>query len=111
MTEFILLLLFLIPAMLGIAEILHIFKLYVLKPREPMISYKVVVLTDGTALAQLRFVAEQYIWSGKSGDDVIIVNSLLNEENFKECKKIAQNNNFIYCSADELGKYLKAVTG
>ena len=107
MIEICLVILFLIPAMLGLAEILHILKLYILKPQNPIISYKVIILTDSTPIEDMKYVIEHYLWlSKKNNSSLIFVNSLLCEENFNACKKMAEYYGFSFCSKDEIKEYL-----
>lgn len=112
MTEIILLFIFLIPAMLGLAELLHILKLFILKPQKPIISYKVIFLTNDSAVQQLQYILEQYMWIGKNNNfNLVVVNSLLSEENYDECKLIANKHNLTFCSVEELDGYLKILAG
>ncbi len=102
--------LFLIPAMLGLAEILHFVKLYILKPKKAMISYKVVILTNDTAVENMRYAIEQYLWqAGRNGSSLIFVNSLLNKEIFFACKEIAERYDVGFYSKKELEEYLNLI--
>ena len=110
MFEIFLLVLFLIPAMLGLAEILHILKLHILKPQKPMISYKVIILTDDTAVENMRYAIEQYLWQpGNNNGNLVFVNSLLNKENFTVCKELAERYSIGFYSKKELEEYFNLI--
>ena len=105
-----LLILFLIPAMLGLAEILHILKLYILKPEKPIISYKVVILTNTSPLEHMKYVIEQYLWQKeKNSAKLIFINSLLSEDNFNNCKALAESYDLGFCSREEINDYLNLI--
>ena len=110
MFEIFFLILFLIPAMLGLSEILHILKLYILKPKKAMISYKIVILTNDTAVENMRYAIEQYLWQAeRNGFNLIFVNSLLDKENFLACKEIAKRYEVGFYSKKELEEYLNLI--
>jgi len=103
MVEIILSVLFLIPAMLGLSELLHILKIRILSPKKPVISYNVIILNNDKPHQQLQHAIYQYLWHGRElGGVILAVNSFLNEENFSCCKELAEKNNIIFCSLDEL---------
>ena len=110
MVEIILAVLFLIPAMLGLAELLHIFKMYILKPTKPVICYKIIILTNDNPLSQVIYETEKYSWHGKTGGaSLIFIGSLLDDENLTECRIAAESKGFIFCMAEELKKYLDLI--
>lgn len=110
MVKIILIVLFLIPAMLGLAELLHIFKLFLLKPKKSLLSYKIIILTDNSPLEQMRYVIEQYIWqSEKNSSGIVFVNSLLSNLNLIECKNLADKYGLTFCSKKELEAYLNHI--
>ena len=82
MFKIFLLFLALVPMMLGLAELIHILKLRILKPKNPIISYRVVILTNNMPLEHMRYVTEQYLWySGKNSAKPVFINSLLKNLN------------------------------
>ncbi len=110
MVEIILAFLFLIPAMLGLAELLHIFKMYILKPSDPVICYKTIILTNDNPLSQMFYEIEKYTWHGKSsGANLIFLSSFLDDENSAECRIAAESRGFIFCTAEELKEYLDLI--
>jgi len=109
MAEILLVLFFLIPAMLGIAEILHIIKLYILFPKSAE-SYVIIYLKNENASGQLMYALEQYFWFGKKyAKNIIAVNSGLSSDNYEICKSIALKHNIIFCSEEELQTVLKVI--
>ena len=63
-------------------------------------------------LFSLLVFCVQYMWIGKNNNfNLVVVNSLLNEENYDECKLIANKHNLIFCSVEELDGYLKILAG
>lgn len=112
MFEFVLILILLIPVILGLAELLHIFKLSVLRPKKPIVAYKMIFLTDDSCVEQLLYAKEQFLWQGKSQYlNLVIINSNLSKQNFDDCAEIAEKFGFIFCSADELQNYIKLISG
>lgn len=102
--------LFLIPAMLGIAEILHIIKLFILKPQKSIISYKIVILTNDMPFEHMKYVIEKYIWQhSKNSAKLIFVYSLLDEENFNECKMLAEQFGLGFYSKEEIVEYFNII--
>ena len=109
MAEICLMILFLIPAMLGLAEILHILKLYILKPQNPIIAYKVVILTDDMPLEIMKYVIEQHVWNKNNSSQLIFVNSLLSQNNFDKCKQFAEEYGIGFCTKDKVEEYLDLI--
>ena len=90
-------------AILGLAELIHGIWLILITPRRAVKSFAVIWLVDGYAEQQLRFAAEQARWLGYNyAENVIAVNSDLSEENFRNCKYIAERNNILFCPAEDL---------
>ncbi len=107
MLEVIFFLLFLIPAMLGISELLHTLKILILAPKKPVISYNIIILNNDNPHQQLLHTVYQYAWYGRELTGIIVaVNSFLNDENYSCCKEIAEKNNIIFCSFEELDKII-----
>ncbi len=108
MIKSILLIICLIPTMLGVSEILHWLRLLILAPEKKPITYTVVCLTSDSAKEQIRFAAAKYSNSGHK--NIIAVNSSVEEQDINECKEIADKNDIIFCSAEELCKDIKQIT-
>ena len=102
MAELILFLFLLIPAMLGLAEILHLIKTYILYPHKTD-SCMVVYLKGENPVGRLKFALEQYCWLGKRYiGNIIAVSSGLDGEDYDICREIALNHGIIFCGEDEL---------
>lgn len=102
MAEIILLLIFLVPAMLGTAELLHILKLYIAYPKNMLGGYYLIFLTEQNAALQLHSAIERANWLGRKYiGGIIAVNSGLSAEKYECCEKIARAYNVIYCSEEE----------
>ena len=109
MGEIILFLIFLIPAMLGLAEIIHIFKTCLFYPKNTD-SYVLIYLSNENPALKLSFVLEQYYWLGKRYvENVIAIASDLSEENYEMCKNIADKHGIIFCNEIELDKVMAEI--
>lgn len=109
MGEIILFLVFLIPAMLGLAEIIHIFKTCLFYPKN-IDSYMLVYLSNENSAAKLNFVLEQYYWFGKKYfGNIIAIASDLNKENYDVCQNIAEKHGIIFCNENELDEVLAEI--
>lgn len=103
MAELIFFLIFLIPALLGVSEIIHLVRMSLYSLKGINSPYVVVWLKDDTAENQILSVCEQYSWSGKKyAQNIVAINSMLGDEKFEICSKMAEKNNIYFCSAEEL---------
>lgn len=103
---------FLIPAMLGVAEILHKLKIIILAPKRADVSYNVIFLNNSEPVEQLSNAIYQSNWHGREYYGVLVaVNDFLNEENFVLCKELAQKNGVVFCSLKELYDLFDSVRG
>lgn len=85
-----LLLVFLIFAVFGLSEFLHILKLFIIFPKRRLYSHLVVNLQNKTAEKQLLYICEQYKWHGKSFADFIVLGvGELDTQTYNKCKSIA----------------------
>ncbi len=101
MSEIIFVIIFLIPSMLGLAEILHFIRSYILggkaKPRKLLLVY----LTGDDASLQLKGVLEEFNWHGKRfAEKVIAVDC--GAKDFALCKALAQKGEIYCCDIKEL---------
>lgn len=108
MSEIIFSLFLLVPAMLGIAEIMHLIKLYLIERNNSLSPYIIIILKNETANEQILSVVENYRWQGeKYAENIIAVNSFLSEENQEIYADLARKHNLFYCSFEELKEVLK----
>lgn len=106
MGELILFLIFLIPAMLGLAEIIHIFKTRI-RYSEASNSYMLVYLCGENPVEKLNYALEQYFWLGRRYvGNIIAVATDLSEENYNTCRNIALKHEIIFCNENELAEIL-----
>lgn len=93
MPEIIMILFLIIPAVLGMAEILHFVKMLILSPYIKCNRYSLIVLENEDALFQLKNFLEENNWYGsKKLGKTIVVCKDLSSENFEECKHLAETN-------------------
>lgn len=103
MFEYILLFFCLIPTMLGLAELLHYLKSYILSPKKRIPSYLLVNLVNTSPQLQLSLVIEKYRWQGhRYAEKIIAVYSNMDLDDLEECKQIAFEYNITICSKEEL---------
>ena len=112
MAELIFFLVFLIPALLGVSEIIHLVRMSLFSLNGINSPYVVVWLKDDTAENQILSVCEQYSWSGKKyAQNIIAINSTLSDDKFEICKQMAEKNNIYFCTAEELVSVMSYLSG
>lgn len=95
MAEIILLLIFCIPAILGMAEILHIVKVWLISPSCADNRIIVEVPRDENFHQQIIKTAEQVRWNGKAyANRVIVLVTFLDDQNKKKCADLANKFGF-----------------
>ena len=105
MTETILIILLLFPSMLGIAELLHQVKIYILLPKTKPEKAVVVYLKGEKAVEQLMYILQEYRWHGESyAKRIVAVDSGIPENLVDECKKIAFENKILFYKKEHLNK-------
>lgn len=103
MSETVIIFIFAIPAILGLAEILHIVKLFLLGGKTKIKSVLVVVPNNENYFKQLMNISEQKRWQGdKYAEKIIVLNTLLEKEKFFECRILAEKLGFEFCDKYEL---------
>ena len=104
--KYILFAIFLILAMLGLAEFLHGLVLLFTAPKKSGLTYSVLVLDNQNPEAQISFAAEQRAWMGCSyADHIIALDTGLDEENRMRCREAAKQRHMIFCNTEELKAY------
>lgn len=103
MVEFILYSLVLVLCILGLAEVLHSIKLFLVTSKQKRLTYSVIILSNNTFNQQIRYVYEQRRWLGrKYADYIIAINDFLNAANQEIALQKAKTNGIIVCSFKEL---------
>ncbi len=96
---FIILLLF--PSMLGLAELMHLARVYIIFPKVKPEKTVVVYLSGERSLEQLQYVLSEYAWHGeKYAQKIAAVDRGIPENLIDECKRIADKNNIVFYSKD-----------
>ena len=100
--ELILIILCIFPLMLGIADILHNLKLFLLGGKVKSQKTVIFLLDDEFPQRELALIAEQKRWQGKAfADKVYVIYTKLSKNEILECENIARKNNiFLYSLKD-----------
>lgn len=101
MAEIVLNLVFAVPAMLGLAEIIHSFKMWLLKPKDKGKRIMVLIPDANDFEKQILSVYEQLKWQGeKFANKILVLDCLpLHRE---ECEKITKELGIEFCEASKL---------
>ena len=103
MPEIIMVLFLIIPAVLGMAEILHFAKMLILSPYIKGDRYSLIVLENEDALFQLKNFFEENNWYGaKKLGKTIVVCKDLSSENYEECRQLAEANGAMLLDYEKL---------
>ena len=101
MAEIVLNVVFAIPAVLGLAEIIHAVKLWLLKPKNK--GKRIIVLIPDTDdfERQILSLYEQFKWQGKRlADKIVVVDYFVDKK--EECKRITEDLGIEVCQLSEL---------
>ncbi len=106
MDEKILFYIILIPAMLGLAEILHFLKLYITRgskhPKKCVLFY----LAGKNCFCSVKAILEEYLWLGKSfAEKIVIVDCGI--EDMKECLSAVKDGEIVFVKPKDLPEILK----
>ncbi len=108
MAETFFIIILIVPAVLGMAEILHLFKVYLLGYTRKGKKHSIVFLDNEDAVITLRAFCEEKNWYGKPVNNrFFAVYKGLSEEVFAECREIAEKNDIILLNIDDLTDYIK----
>ena len=112
MGEIIFFALFTIPALLGVAELIHLIKVYIISPKNTAVKYLLIFLGKNSPYEQLTTVAEEFFWRGKKyAQNIIAVNLDISDEDYIYCRSFCDKNNFIFCNVDEISEYAELLSG
>ncbi len=99
MAEAVLMVLLLFPSMLGIAELIHLAKVYIISPKVKPEKTVVVYLKGEQAVGQLQYILQEYAWQGERyAKKIIAVDCGIAEDLAEECERIANKNNITFQS-------------
>lgn len=99
MTQTILIILLLFPSMLGLAELIHLAKVYIILPKVKPEKAVIVYLEGENSVEQLLFILQEYAWQGERyAKKIAAVDRGIPENLIDECKRIAEKNGIVfYC--------------
>ena len=111
MFEYIMQIITILFALLGLTSIIRYIALVVLTPRIPKNQAFIVILNDRDAEMQLRAAIEQTRWLGKHlCSTILAVDCGLDQNTRAICYRIAQHyGNIIMCKAENLGSFLTSL--
>ncbi len=108
MAEIVFILVFAFPAVLGMAELIHTAKLWLVSSRHNPKRVMIVVPDNNNFEKQIMGVYEDFKWQGsKYAQRIVVMDNLLNGENKKECAALAAKLGFEICSVVELEDLVK----
>ena len=103
MGEILVFVIFFIPAILGVAEICHSLKVYIISSKKKARKYIVIFLSTGNSYEQLLSAVEEMYWHGKKyAEKIIAVDCGMDMEEYKICLEISREKNVIFCKNDDL---------
>ena len=103
MAEIFLLLLFSVPAIIGLAEIIHALKLLLISPSKTAYRILVIYPDNENFEGQLLHVSERRKWLGDGyADKIVVLSSALCRKNREECNGLASRLGFITADGQEL---------
>ncbi|MBO5020296.1 MAG: hypothetical protein J6D52_06505 [Clostridia bacterium] len=112
MGELLFFIIFSIPAIYGLAELIHILRGYIITPKAFAPKYLIVFLGDNSPYEQLVCAFTEFSWYGrKYAHNIIAVDCGVSEKDYTACEEYCKKNNMIFCSSDQLSGYLDVVTG
>lgn len=110
MAEIFFIMIFLIPAMLGTAELLHMLKVYMAFPKKTVRSYSVIILTEEDFTEKLEYSREKLEWYGwRYAERIIAVDMGLSAESRRKAFEITKRYDMVLCRAEELEEVLNEI--
>lgn len=103
MAEIIFILIFAVPAILGLAEIIHTFKLWLVSSESGGKRVLILVPDNEGFAKQILGAYEELRWHGsKFAEKIVVLDDLLDDENKIECKAITDKLNLEISGLSEL---------
>ena len=82
-----------VPAVLGVAEILHLLKLAIISSNENRYTFTCIFLEEENAIMDLKSFCEEHNWNGmKIGKEFFAIYNELSPNVLNECRLIAAKN-------------------
>lgn len=111
MIKGILIALLFIFASLGICEFFHDIRSCFLSEKSDNSRFLIIMLKKGTAIDQLRFSYEQYLWNGtRYADCIVAVNSDLDEAEYLNCLEYARNRDIVIAPKEMAGRIVGEIS-
>lgn len=99
-----------IPAIIGVAEMLHSLKMAMLLPKDDCRNFSCVFLQEENAVIQLKLFSEEVKWSGsKKTKENFAVYEKLSPKVLEECILLANENDFRIVDLEEFNRIIKEV--
>ncbi len=112
MGELIFFLIFSIPAIYGVAELIHILRGLIITPKAFASKYLILYLGENMPYQQLLSAFFEFSWYGKKyAQNIIAVDCGIHENDYDICLGFCKKNNLIFCNVGELAGYLDVITG
>ncbi len=112
MGELIFFIIFTIPAIYGVAELIHLIRSHFIAPKTLAPKYLIICLGENSPYEQLAIIAEELFWQGKKyAQNIIAVDCGISRDEYLNCREFCDKNNFIFCNSKELLGYLDVLTG
>ena len=112
MGELIFFLIFSIPAIYGVAELIHILRGLIVAPKAFASKYLILYLGDNMPYQQLISAFFELTWYGrKYAQNIIDGDCGILEKDYDICLEFCKRNNLIFCNASELSNYLDVMMG
>lgn len=108
MFEYVMSIIIILLAVIGLTSLIRYTALIILSPRIPKNQAFIVILNDRDAEIQLRAAIEQTRWLGKHLCSTILAVDCGLDQNTRDiCYRIAQHyDNIIMCKSENIGSYL-----
>lgn len=100
----------LLLAISGICDIIHSVRSWLISSERPRNNISVIYLKEGTALSQLKYIAEQYRWYGTDfAEYYIAVTDELKNNDISDLEKAFAESVFIFCPSSAVPNVIKSL--
>ena len=97
-----------VPAVLGVAEVLHCLKIAMLSSKENSFEFNCIFLEEENAVIHLKAFCEERNWNGiKNGKEYFAIYNELSQEVLNECDLIAEKNDIEFLNSKEFFEKIK----
>ncbi len=111
MIEIILMSIVAILSVLGICEIIHAVKLFLIIPKRRYYNYSLIYLKKGKAPSQLKLAVEQRKWFGDTyAEFIIAVYDDLDVEELEFCSELVKKDDVVICPIQITEDVIKSIS-